>query len=229
MKKIIILGAFLIGGFMFSQVKIPQKSSSGNITTSTNLQIKYTNLSYEKGKVTFTNAETGNEEFLYDNSIKSLEYNSEPINGKITEYNQPEIENESVEYKPAKSVYQASEIPLKSDSYITNTDYIKAKKLNQLGTGFLVGGGACFLVGGLLNLSKSNETTVNSQNQNAESKGSSVPLIIGLAGMGAGLVMKISGNSGMKKIKNSSVSTIKSEKEYFVVTNQNGFGVKMNF
>ena len=221
MRKILILGSFLIGGILFSQVKIPQKSSKGNITTTANSVIHYTNLIYENGKVTFINSETGNEEFLYDNSIKNLEYSAETLNGKISELDSPKAENSMMKV--------VEPISSQNNNYITNSDYIKAKKLNQLGNGFLLGGGACFLVGGILNLSSGSETVVNSPNQNAESKGSPIPLIVGLAGMGAGLVMKISGNSSMKKIKNSNSSNFKSAKEYYVITNNNGFGIKMNF
>lgn len=226
MKKIIILGSFLLGGLLFSQVKIPQKSSKGVINTTSDLKINYTNLIYEKGKVTFLNTETGKQEFLYDNSIKGILFDSQPINGTLTEIDSPKVETKS-ENDYQLNVNQPTTI-LKTNDYINNADYIKAKKLSQLGTGFLVGGGACFLVGGILNLSSASET-VSSQNQNVESKGSPIPLIIGLAGMGAGLIMKISGSSQMKKIKNETASNLKPAKEYFVVTNNNGLGIKMNF
>ena len=124
---------------------------------------------------------------------------------------------------------QSSESSLAKNNFVNNADYIKAKKLSQLGTGFLVGGGACFLVGGILNLSSGSGQTVNEVNQKAESQGSPIPLIIGLAGMGAGLVMKISGNSQMKKIKNNSAFILKPVNEYFVVTNGDGVGIKMKF
>ncbi|MGA9211547.1 hypothetical protein [Kaistella sp.] len=226
MKKTIILGTFLFGGFLFSQVKIPQKSSKGLINTSTDLKINYTNLVFEKGKITFLNTETGKEEFLYDNSIKSIVFDSEPINGTLTEIDSPKVETKS-ENAYQLNVNQPTTI-LKANDFINNDDYIKAKKLSQLGTGFLAGGGACFLVGGILNLSSASETVI-SPNQNIESKGSPVPLIIGLAGMGAGLIMKISGSSQMKKIKNKTASNLKPANEYFVVTNNNGLGIKMNF
>ncbi|MDQ0475525.1 hypothetical protein [Chryseobacterium sp. MDT2-18] len=227
MKKIIIVGTFLLGGFLFSQVKIPQKSSKGVINTSTDLKINYTHLIYQKGKVTFINTETGKEEFLYDNSVKSIVFDSEPVNGNLTESESPTTEAmaENVNHLHSK---QPATTVLKINNFINNADYIKAKKLSQLGTGFLVGGGACFLVGGILNLSSSSET-VSSPNQNIESKGSPVPLIIGLAGMGAGLIMKISGSSQMKRIKTETASNLKPVKEYYLVTNNNGLGMKINF
>lgn len=221
MKKILILSSFLIGGILFSQVKIPQRSSKGNITTTANTVINYTNLIYEKGKVTFINSETGNEEFLYDNSIKNVEYNPETQNGKISELDAPKTENSMMKV--------VEPVSLQNNNYITNSDYIKAKKLNQLGNAFLIGGGACFLVGGILNLSSGSDKGVNAQNQVAPSQGSPVPLIIGLAGMGAGLVMKIAGGSSMKNIKNRTANNLNSAKEYYVMTNNNGFGIKIKF
>ena len=219
MKKVIILASVLIGGLLFSQVKIPKNSSKGTITTSTDLNINYTHLVYEKGKVTFINSETGKEEFLYDSSIKSMIYDAETVN---------ETKFPKAESAVANTILkQSSESSLAKNNFVTNADYIKAKKLSQLGTGFLVGGGACFLVGGLLNLSSGSGQTVNEVNQKAESQGSPIPLIIGLAGMGAGLVMKISGNSQMKKIKSNSAFILKPANEYFVVTNGDGVGIKM--
>ena len=221
MKKAIILASVLIGGLLFSQVKIPKNSSKGTITTSTDLNINYTHLVYEKGKVTFINSETGKEEFLYDSSIKSMIYDAETVNETTFPKAESAVANTMLK--------QSSESSSAKNNFINNSDYIKAKKLSQLGTGFLVGGGACFLVGGLLNLSSGSGQTVNEVNQKAESQGSPIPLIIGLAGMGAGLVMKISGNSQMKKIKNNSAFILKHANEYFVVTNGDGFGIKMKF
>lgn len=211
----------LIGGLLFSQVNIPKNSSKGTITTSTDLNINYTHLVYEKGKVTFINSETGKEEFLYDSSIKSMVYDAETVNETAFPKAESAVANTILK--------QSSESSLAKNNFVNNADYIKAKKLSQLGTGFLVGGGACFLVGGLLNLSSGSGQTVNEVNQKAESQGSPIPLIIGLAGMGAGLVMKISGNSQMKKIKNNSAFILKPVNEYFVVTNGDGVGIKMKF
>lgn len=221
MKKVLILASVLIGGLLFSQVKIPKNSSKGTITTSTDLNINYTHLVYEKGKVTFINSETGKEEFLYDSSIKSMIYDAETVNETTFPKAESAVANTMLK--------QSSESSSAKNNFINNADYIKAKKLSQLGTGFLVGGGACFLVGGLLNLSSGSGQTVNEVNQKAESQGSPIPLIIGLAGMGAGLVMKISGNSQMKKIKNNSAFILKPVNEYFVVTNGDGVGIKMKF
>lgn len=211
----------LIGGLLFSQVNIPKNSSKGTITTSTDLNINYTHLVYEKGKVTFINSETGKEEFLYDSSIKSVIYDAETVNETTFPKAESAVANTMLK--------QSSESSSAKNNFINNADYIKAKKLSQLGTGFLVGGGACFLVGGILNLSSGSGQTVNEVNQKAESQGSPIPLIIGLAGMGAGLVMKISGNSQMKKIKNNSAFILKPANEYFVVTNGDGVGIKMKF
>ena len=221
MKKVIILASMLIGGLLFSQVNIPKNSSKGTITTSTDLNINYTHLVYEKGKVTFINSETGKEEFLYDSSIKSMVYDAETVNETAFPKAESAVANTILK--------QSSESSLAKNNFVNNADYIKAKKLSQLGTGFLVGGGACFLVGGILNLSSGSGQTVNEVNQKAESQGSPIPLIIGLARMGAGLVMKISGNSQMKKIKNNNAFILKPAKEYFVVTSGDGVGITMKF
>ena len=188
MKKVILLPALLIGTLLFSQTNIPKTSSKGRILTSTDVNINYTQLVYEKGKVSFINSETGKEEFLYDSSIKSMIYDAETVNETAF----PKAES-AVAHTILK---QSSESSSAKNNFINNADYIKAKKLSQLGTGFLVGGGACFLVGGLLNLSSGSGQTVNEVNQKAESQGSPIPLIIGLAGMGAGNLHTKAGYSG---------------------------------
>lgn len=221
MKKIIILGSLLIGGFLFSQVEIPKSSLKGSITTTTDLNINYTNLVYEKGRVTFTNTKTGKKEFLYDNSVKSINYDA----ASVTANNTPNL---AATVRNSEQADLSGKTSSLNNDFLTDADYVKAKKPSQLGTGFLVGGGACFLVGGILNLSAGSSKVVNSMDQ-VESQGSPIPLIIGLAGMGAGLVMKISGNSQMKRIKNHSALNFETTKEYFAVTNGNGLEIKMKF
>ena len=112
---------------------------------------------------------------------------------------------------------------------IYDTMQIIKPDVSTICTGMAASMGAVLLVAGLLNLSSGSGQTVNEVNQKAESQGSPIPLIIGLAGMGAGLVMKISGNSQMKKIKNNSALILKPANEYFVVTNGDGVGIKMKF
>ena len=77
MKKLLISVFVFISCWAFSQVEIPEKSSKGTITTVVNTTIEYTNLRYSDGKINYTNAATGEEEFLYENSIKSIDYEPE--------------------------------------------------------------------------------------------------------------------------------------------------------
>ena len=246
MKKVSFLIAMLFACTVFAQTFIPKKSSKGTITTVTNLKINYKNLIFEKGKLSYINADTDKEEFLYENSIKVVEADPHSTNESLVEINSTketeEVANNQINSSTqtnaekvnnqktfTETVKEVSTTAKSNNDYLNNSDYIKGKKLNNLGTAFLAGGGACFLVGGILNLSKSSETVVNSTNQVSESKGSSVPLIIGLVGAGAGVIMKISGHSQMKKAKNSTALNFNKKNEYYVIANNNGFGMKLNF
>lgn len=246
MKKISLLIALLFACTIFAQTMIPQKSSKGTITTVTNLKINYKNLVFEKGKLSYTNADTDKEEFLYENSIKAVDSAPLATNESLVEINSKKeteevvndqkgsatvtsTENANSQKTFTETVKEVSTNTKSSTNYLTDPDYIKGKKLNNLGTAFVVGGGACFLVGGILNLSKASKTVVNSTTQVSESTGSPVPLIIGLAGAAVGVVMKISGHSQMKKAKKSTAFDFKKKNEYFVIANNNGLGMKLNF
>ncbi|MFC7345913.1 hypothetical protein ACFQO9_04170 [Chryseobacterium zhengzhouense] len=73
MKKIIALSFVFLSLAVYSQINIPLSSSKGTLITQTDQKIEYKNLKYEKGKVIYINAQTNQEEFLYDNSLKSIE------------------------------------------------------------------------------------------------------------------------------------------------------------
>lgn len=211
MKKVFITATIFCSCFLFSQVKIPTNSASGIIVTSTDVKIKYKDLVLENGKITFTDLESGKKEFLYENSVKSIEENTD----------EPFIKENIKEIKPNLN---SAENP--ALNYKSNPKYVAAKKLSSWGTVFLAGGGAAFLIGGLSNLSHANSTTV--YDNTSERKGSSTPLIIGLGVMGAGLVMKLVAISQKRKAKEESLSNVQT-KEYFLLADGNGLGLKMKF
>lgn len=241
MKKIFLALALLIGTFLFSQTSLPQGSPKGTIITKTNQTIEFKNLKYEKGKITYTDKYSNAEEFLYDNSVKSMSYYDN--DGNIKSYEAQEIAAEGISGNNTnQTIAEQPKIPVKpakltSDNEIKNyliqsrnQEYLKGKSLNNTGTLFLVGGAVCVAVGGILNLTSSPETPTIT-NQNPESKGSPVPLIIGLAGMAAGVVMKISGHSQMKKAvqnyKNYGVN--KTSSSYYILADNKGLGLQMKF
>lgn len=225
MKKIYILAFAFLSIITYSQVNIPASSERGIILTTTDQKIEYRNLKYEKGKVVYTNIQNGQQEFLYDNSVKNIEEKAEKA------VLSPEIKSEN-----SASSMMALQKPKLTDkkeikSFLlqqNDSEYKSGKSLNNLGTAFLVGGATCFVVGGALNLSSANKTY--SYGEEAP-KGSPVPLIIGLLGMGAGVIMKLSGHSQMKKAveiyKNS--DTRKFTPSYYVLNNRNGVGMMMKF
>ena len=242
MKQLFIISALSVGSFLFSQNLIPQNSPQGTIVTKTNQTIEFKNLLYEKGKIIYTNKYSDLEEFLYDNSVKSISYYDD--NGNIQSYENQENASENI---PENNTNQVQIVPQKTEistkpkltsdreikNYlIQNQDdkYLKGKSLNNTGTVFLIGGGICFLGGGIYNLilAANQEDPVTHPNQK---HGTSVPLIIGLVGMGAGVVMKIAGHSQMKKaIENYKTSGIsKTMLNYYVLANNNGFGLQMKF
>lgn len=212
MKKFLTFLIFGICQFVFAQISIPQTSPKGTIVTITNLEISYQNLELKNDKVNYINVESGNPESLYINSIKSIIENFNKENPSI---------NESLNQGLSKM-----EIQEKNRNYLQNPDYIKAKKISRTGTMFMVLGGATFVGGGLYNVAFAPESTAS---YNGEKHGSSIPLIIGLAGVGAGLVMKIVGGSKMNKIKSDALSANYNQKEYYLVTNQNGLGLQVKF
>lgn len=222
MKKQFSMMLLFFAAFIFAQVNIPTKSEKGMILTKTNEKIYYQNLTYSDGKLKFVNTQNQMQEFLYDASVVDIKENEVLTN----------------QTNVAKSYVNMQRTKLTSDEEIknylfSNNDplYIKGKKLNNLGTGFLIGGATCFVVGGLLNLSKSK---TSDEVTNGETKGSSVPLIIGLGGMGAGLIMKLSGSSQMKqavnKYKTSSVFSKENLQENLsLVADSKGLGLQLKF
>ena len=58
---------------VYSQIRIPESSAKGVIITQNDQKIPYVKLTYSKGKVTYTNIQSGAEEFLYDNSVKGIQ------------------------------------------------------------------------------------------------------------------------------------------------------------
>ena len=220
MKKQFSMMLLFFAAFIFAQVNIPTKSEKGMILTKTNEKIYYQNLTYSDGKLKFVNTQNQMQEFLYDASVVDIKENEVLTN----------------QTNVAKSYVNMQRTKLTSDEEIknylfSNNDplYIKGKKLNNLGTGFLIGGATCFVVGGLLNLSKSK---TSDEVTNGETKGSSVPLIIGLGGMGAGLIMKLSGSSQMKQAVNKYKTSFVfffffMKKNFYLVADGKGLGLQL--
>lgn len=228
MKKQISLFLLFFSVLVFSQVNLPASSEKGLIITKTNEKIYYQNLKYSDGKITFFNLQTKQNEFLYDASVSEIKENEVLV----------------VQEKPANNQNNTtpkltSNIDIKN--YLINQNdplYLKGKSQNSLGTSFLIGGAACFAVGGLLNLSSSSTVVDNGPYTAPTVKSSGgvgpIPLIIGLAGMGTGLILKISGHSQMKKaIDNYKTASIFSkenlQENLSIVTNNNGFGLQLKF
>jgi hypothetical protein len=225
MKKIYILAFAFLSLTVYSQVNIPASSSRGTILTQTDQKIEYSNLKHEKGKVVYTNVYNGQQEFLYDNSVKSIEEKTD------TEVLSSEIKSEN----SASSVAVLEKPKLTDKTEIkrfllqeNNPQYKSGKSLNNTGTAFLIGGAACFLVGGTLNLSASNE--VNTTGKEVHGPGP-IPLVIGLIGMVGGVVLKLAGHSQMKKaVENYQNSDArKFTPSYYVLNNRNGVGLMMKF
>lgn len=225
MKKHLSVLLLFLATFFLAQINIPNKSQKGMILTKTNEKIYYSNLTYSDGKLKFLNIENQKEEFLYDASVSEIKEN-EILTNQIN---------------PVSSSSPASMVKPKLTSnddiknyLLKNNDplYVKGKKLSNLGTGFLIGGAACFVVGGLLNLSQSNNNEVVTSNNNK--KGSPVPLIIGLVGAGAGLIMKLSGHSQMNQAVNNHKTSSILNKDYLrenlvLVANNRGLGLQLKF
>lgn len=219
MKKILILSFALLSVAVYSQINIPASSSKGILITQTDQKIEYKNLKYEKGKVAYINAQTNQEEFLYDNSLKSIqEINGETISTSETNAQEAVIKDLKLTSKRDIKNYLIKE---------NNLEYRRGRNLNNVGTAFVVGGATCFVVGGLSNLSAANKT----YSYGEEPKGSPVPLIIGLIGAGAGVVMKLVGHSQMKDAVETyrNADSRKFTPSYYVLNNKNGVGFMMKF
>ncbi|KMQ69337.1 hypothetical protein ACM39_04425 [Chryseobacterium sp. FH2] len=217
MKKNLTLFLTVVSIAAYSQISIPATSSKGVIVTQNNDTIVYKDLRYEKGKVTYKNVQTEAEEFLYDNSVKSIEENE---NATVVQ-NSASVLNTQ---QPDKLI---SIKDIKNHLKENDVKYKRGKSLNDVGTVFVIGGGAAFMIGGISNLSKTNEIN----NGGESKKGSSTPLIIGLVAAGAGVVMKIAGHSQMKNSINNyqNADTGKFNPNYYVVNDGNGVGMIMKF
>jgi len=224
MKKLYMLAFAFISISAFSQINIPASSSKGTILTQTDQKIEYINLKYEKGKVYYTNIQNGQHEFLYNNSVKGIEEKDDVAT--LSQEIKSENSGSPVAILEKSKLTDKSEIK-KFLLQENNPQYKSGRSLNNLGTAFLAGGATCFVVGGAINLSSANKT----YSVGEEPKGSPVPLIIGLVGMGIGVVMKISGHSEMKKAvtnyQNSDAR--KFTPSYYVLNNRNGVGLMMKF
>jgi hypothetical protein len=224
MKKIFIIlfaGASLAA---YSQIAIPANSSKGTIVTQNNSTIEYRELKYEKGKVTYTNAQTGTEEFLYDNSVKSIMENTNPENTGSAEntLTSPVLSTERKE----KKLTSVSEIRgyLKQN----NSSYKSGRTVSGIGSGLIIGGGAAFLIGGISNVSKAEKSTLSS---GPAKKGSSTPLICGIIAMAGGVVMKIAGGAQMRNAvkEYQNADARKFSPSYYAVNDGNGIGMLMKF
>lgn len=207
----------------YSQISIPANSSKGTIVTQDNTTIEYRDLKYEKGKVTYKNAQTGIEEFLYDNSVKSILEKTNPENP---------VSAENTSVSPALTERKEEKLTSLSEirGYLrqNNRSYKSGRTVSDIGSGLIIGGGAAFLIGGLSNVSKAEKSTLSSD---AAKKGSSTPLICGIISMAGGVVMKIAGGAQMrnavKEYQNADAG--KFTPVYYVVNDGNGVGMLMKF
>ncbi len=225
MKRVLLVFSLLVFSVYYSQIQIPASSKKGKIVTVTNQTIEYTNLKYENGKVNYYNLKTNTNEFLYDNSIKSIEYAD--TEGAVN-YSSSETTKQP-EAKISQKLTNDKDI---KNYLLQNNDslYLSGKKANSTGNLFLAGGAACFITGGIINLSQSKSVSVSEPYSTAESKGSPVPLIIGLGAMGVGGILKVIGHSNMKKaVNNYKSAKILNIQEYEVLADGRGFGVQLKF
>ncbi|WP_144283003.1 hypothetical protein [Chryseobacterium echinoideorum] len=85
MKKIITFIFGLITIAAYSQIIIPKTSDKGILITQTNEKIEYRNLKYANGKITYVNAENNVLEFLYENSLKSIEEGEQSLHTQVSD------------------------------------------------------------------------------------------------------------------------------------------------
>ncbi len=224
MKKIFTLLFAVASLAAYSQISIPANSTKGTIVTQDNTTIEYRNLKYEKGKVTYRNAQTGTEEFLYDNSVKSITENTNPENTVSAESTSaaPAVNNEKREEK------LTSVSAVRGYLRENNSSYKSGRTVSDIGSGLIIGGGAAFVIGGLSNLSKAEKSTLSS---GPAKKGSSTPLICGIIAMAGGVVMKIAGGAQMRNAirEYQNADARKFTPVYYVINDGNGVGMLMKF
>lgn len=222
MKKTFTLLSVVASLAVYSQISIPESSPKGTIVTQNNITIEYRDLRHEKDKITYKNAQTGVEEFLYDNSVKSVQENTQPeVSVKV---DNPAVASSSEMKKEEKPT---SPTEIKAYLKQNNSSYRSAKTLNDIGTGLIAGGGAAFLIGGFSNLSKANQSAAGG----TVKKGSSTPLICGIIAMAGGLVLKIAASSQMKDLVRShqNADIRKYPNSYYVINDGKGIGMMMKF
>ncbi len=240
MKKLITALAIAFSAFYFSQTSLPQSSTKGTIVTKTNQTIEFKNLKFEKGKITYTDNNTNVEEFLYDNSVKYMSYQDSDGSMKTyqsQDYAPEDFKGINIEQKSAEQ--PKTVLKLTSDREIKNfliqnknQAYLSGKRINNAGTAFLIGGGALVTIGAIVNLSSASSEIAYDYNEQTDSKGMGpIPIIIGLAGMGIGAVLKISGHSQMKKaVENyKSAGVTKASASYYALADNKGLGLKIKF
>lgn len=222
MKKIISVALLLLSLSVYSQVSIPENSRQGIITTKTDEIIEYRNLKYENGKVVYTNKNNNEQEFLYDNSVKSIKEIDGSLNAKADTYSLPE-NKDGDKIQKLSSKKEIKQYLLQQN----NSQYKSGRTINSVGTALVVGGAATFFIGGISNLSSANKTYAYGE----EPKGSPVPLIIGLIGAGAGVVLKLTGHSQMKSAINQykNADAKKFTPSFYALNNRNGMGLMMKF
>lgn len=222
MRKVLTVLFAVASLALYSQISIPESSTKGIIITQDNQKISYKNLIYSKGKVTYTNIQNGAEEFLYDNSVKGIQEDGKSGVGLIPEENPGET-IKSTEIPKLTSKRDIKDYLLQQKDPL----YMKGRTVNNIGTVLVIGGAASFVIGGLSNLSKADSNGV----KDGEAKGSSVPLIIGLIGAGAGVVLKLVGHSQMKDAMDhySTAGVRKFNPDYYVLNDRNGVGLMMKF
>ena len=211
----------LLSTFVFSQVKVPESSRKGTIVTQTNEIIEYRNLKFSNGKVFYTNANNNEEEFLYENSVKSIKEIEENSNLEILD--KTNVDNISESEQKLISNHDIKEYLLQQN----NTQYKSGRTINNIGTALVCGGSASFVIGGISNLSAANKT----YRLGEEPKGSPVPLIIGLVGVATGIILKIAGHSQMRNAVNTykNSDSRKFSPSFYAVNNRAGLGLMMRF
>lgn len=224
MRNIFTIFTLLAFSFFYSQIFIPAMSPKGKIVTQTDMVIDYTNLKYENGKVSYYNTGSAAEEFLYDNSVKSIQYLD--ADGSVKYSGAAMVEADTAKPTVQKPKFADNADIRKYLLEVQDPAYLKGKRENGIGNAFLAGGAACFATGAIINLSASKEIEMGQKSQ-----GSPVPLIIGLAGMGVGAIFKIVGHSQMKNAVNQykSAQNHQPATQYFLLADGKGLGMKLKF
>ncbi|WP_333596959.1 hypothetical protein [Chryseobacterium flavum] len=212
MKRLFLLLSLSLPFWFFSQAVIPKESSEGTITATDNTIIKYRKLKFDNGKVNYINALTGKEEFLYENSVKEIR--SKERSAVLSETNRKESYSSEKELKKQDV-----------NDYMTTSDYLKGKRLNDFGTAFLVGGAACFVTGGNLSSSSDNAISEDSKKERKFSSSGYRPY-----GSRCRTCDENCRKWTEKKVKNEyTFDSKRHSPEIFAITNNNRLGIRMKF